>query len=56
MRGFLPDVKRSLWEIWEIRKIPQIYCVILFIILRGLTCPKFTDFWYYYNTQIKHFS
>ena len=43
-------------EIWSIRRIPEIYLVILYLILKGLTVPSFGDFWYYYMTNIRNFS
>lgn len=56
MNGFVVDIKRSFREVWEIRHIPQIYKVLLFLVLRGLVRPSFGDFWYYYITNIKGFS
>ena len=56
MNGFCKDVKRSLREIWEIRRIPEIYRVLGYLVLRGLAVPSFSSFWYYYTTKIKGFS
>ena len=56
MNGFWVDLKRSGRDIWEIRKIPEIYRVLLYIVLRAMVTPSFGDFWYYYLTNVKDFS
>jgi Na+/melibiose symporter-like transporter len=56
MNGFWIDLKRSVKDIWEIRRIPEIYKVLLYLLLRCLVTPSFSDFWYYYVTNIKGFS
>jgi hypothetical protein len=56
MNGFWLDLKRSLRDIYEIRRIPQIYRVLAYIILRSVVTPSFGDFWYYYLTNVKEFS
>ena len=56
MNGFWKDLKRSGREIWQIRHIPEIYRVLLYIILRACVTPSFGDFWYYYLTNVKGFS
>tara|TARA_B110000285_G_C14908924_1_gene506931 strand:+ start:408 stop:809 length:402 start_codon:yes stop_codon:yes gene_type:complete len=56
MNGFMKDLKRTIKEIYEIRKIPEIYKVLFYIILRGLLVPSFGDFWYYYVINVKDFS
>jgi MFS family permease len=56
MNGFFTDLKKSFKELWEIRKIPEIYKVILFILLRGFFSPSFGEFYYYFIKDIKHWS
>lgn len=56
MEGFWKNLKRSVKDIYEIRKIPEIYKVLLYLVLTGLVRPSFNDFWYYYITNIKGFS
>jgi MFS family permease len=56
MNGFVIDLKRSGKEIYEIRRIPEIYLVLLYIILRGMLVPSFGDFWYYYVINVKEFT
>ena len=56
MNGFFTDLKKSIKELWEIRKIPEIYKVILFILLRGFLSPSFGEFYYYFIKDIKHWS
>ena len=56
MNGFVKDLKRSAYDIYEIRRIPEIYKVLIYIILRGLLVPSFGDFWYYFVINIKEFT
>ena len=49
------NVKKTLKEVAEVRKIPQILQVAAFLIISGILAPSFSTFWYYYNRGIKAF-
>ena len=51
----LENVKKTLKEVAEVRKIPQILQVAAFLIISGILAPSFSTFWYYYNRGIKSF-
>ena len=40
--------KENLNLVWKAVKRPEIFCVLLFFILDGLTSPTFWDFTYYF--------
>lgn len=49
-------MKQSLNDIWEIRNIPEIYKVFIFIILKGCIVPSFHNFYFYFLKEVKHWS
>jgi len=46
-RSFCIDVKRNLTEMKEALKIKEFYGVILFLIIKGISVPRFGSFHYY---------
>lgn len=56
MQGFWVDIKKSMSDIWEIRKIPEVYNIFIFILLKGCVVPSFANFYYYFLKDVKHWS
>jgi len=45
---FTADVKGNLRDIVEALKIKEFYCVLLFLVLKGMAVPSFSSFSYYF--------
>ena len=56
MKGFYNELFRSFKEILKIRQIPEIYLTLLWIFLSSFFTPSFTEFNFYYNTNVRNIS
>lgn len=51
-RSFCIDVKRNMTEVREAFKIKEFYGVVLYLVLKGITVPRFGSFSYYIRTDV----
>jgi MFS family permease len=54
--GFLIEFKKSMAQIKQAIKMPEIYMTLLFFIIYGLICPSFGEFWYFFQLEVIKFT
>jgi len=56
MKGFWIELGRSCKEILKLRHIPEIYLTILFLLTNAMFNPVFSEYGFYYMTNVRHIS
>jgi hypothetical protein len=54
--GFWYNFKRNMNIIWKSLQQKEIYCIVIFFILDGLTSPNFSTYTYFFLMDVIHVS